>query len=269
MRNNMKEKSLFYFFLCFFLSFSFFACSTGQEEDKLQEEVVSQEYLVEEEQEVEEVEEVEEEAQEEQSSDIKTLEQEANQALEAMLPSSINYDEVEVNLGTAGEPAAVALPELGSKLSYIVRAGDSLSKIAKQIFGAVDRWKDLAEISSLQNPNVIHPGQVIYYQLTEESLGFAKSYLNMPKKEHVVKKGDTLSKLAFKIYGNVEDWRTLWRYNSYIGDPDKIEVGMKIVYPVEEKIVKLDPTIKKQKIEQAILDHESPAYDLVVVGSDE
>ncbi len=48
----------------------------------------------------------------------------------------------------------------GSKV-YIVKRGDSLSKIAKQFLGSVDRYKDLAKFNKIPSPYTISPGQEI------------------------------------------------------------------------------------------------------------
>lgn len=44
---------------------------------------------------------------------------------------------------------------------YVVKAGDSLSKIAKEVYGDAKRWKEIYEANKdkIKNPDVIHPGQ--------------------------------------------------------------------------------------------------------------
>jgi nucleoid-associated protein YgaU len=44
---------------------------------------------------------------------------------------------------------------------YEVQAGDSLSKIAKQVYGDASRWKEIWEANKAEipNPDLIHPGQ--------------------------------------------------------------------------------------------------------------
>jgi nucleoid-associated protein YgaU len=43
---------------------------------------------------------------------------------------------------------------------YTVQPGDSLSKIAKKIYGEADRWKEIWEANraKIPNPDLIHPG---------------------------------------------------------------------------------------------------------------
>jgi nucleoid-associated protein YgaU len=44
--------------------------------------------------------------------------------------------------------------------TYIVKAGDSLSKIAKHFYGDASKWKKIhaANSDKIPNPDLIHPG---------------------------------------------------------------------------------------------------------------
>lgn len=44
--------------------------------------------------------------------------------------------------------------------TYTVKAGDSLSKIAKQFYGDANKWKKIhaANADKIPNPDLIHPG---------------------------------------------------------------------------------------------------------------
>lgn len=53
----------------------------------------------------------------------------------------------------AGEPERPA--------SYVVRRGDTLYNIAHKFYGDGSRYKELAALNQLADPNVIEPGQVI------------------------------------------------------------------------------------------------------------
>jgi nucleoid-associated protein YgaU len=61
---------------------------------------------------------------------------------------------------TAPAPARPAAPE---PKTYTVAAGDSLSKIAKSVYGDAKQWKKIFEANQDQivNPDLIHPGQVL------------------------------------------------------------------------------------------------------------
>ena len=56
---------------------------------------------------------------------------------------------------------AVAARARTKKQVYVVQAGDSLSKIAKQVYGDANRWPEIFEANKeqIKDPNLIHPGQ--------------------------------------------------------------------------------------------------------------
>jgi nucleoid-associated protein YgaU len=47
--------------------------------------------------------------------------------------------------------------------TYTVKNGDSLSKIAKQVYGDPQAWRTIHEANRdiIDNPDLIHPGQVL------------------------------------------------------------------------------------------------------------
>ena len=55
-----------------------------------------------------------------------------------------------------GAPTPAAKDEI-----YVVVAGDSLSKIAKRLYGDGNQWRKIHEANkdTVKNPDVIHPGQ--------------------------------------------------------------------------------------------------------------
>jgi nucleoid-associated protein YgaU len=62
----------------------------------------------------------------------------------------------------APAPAPVSLPDLAPMSgTYVVVAGDSLSKIAKRQYGNASKWRTIYEANreTIKNPDLIHPGQ--------------------------------------------------------------------------------------------------------------
>jgi nucleoid-associated protein YgaU len=47
---------------------------------------------------------------------------------------------------------------------YVVKSGDSLSKIAKEVLGDASRWPEIFEANKdqIKDPNLIYPGQELY-----------------------------------------------------------------------------------------------------------
>jgi len=134
------------------------------------------------------------------------------------------------SMATAGAPAAPGLPELGSKMSYIVQRGDTLAKIATRIYGDPNRWTELANFTGLANPRLIYPGDVVYYQLTEQSMAFAAAYESVTRSEIQVMEGDTLSTIASRVLGNSNNWKLIWRQNDNIDNPDRLTAGTTLYY---------------------------------------
>ncbi len=128
-----------------------------------------------------------------------------------------------------GAPAGNGLPEMNSKMPYIVQPGDTLGNIAKKIYGDVSMWRDIKNLSSLQNPSRIYPGDVVYYRLTEQAMAFASAYENQPKAEVTVGQGDTLASIARRM-GDHNAWRTIWRLNDSVNNPDNLAVGQTIYH---------------------------------------
>ena len=45
--------------------------------------------------------------------------------------------------------------------TYTVKPGDSLSKIARELLHDANRYREIAALNGIQNPNVINVGQVL------------------------------------------------------------------------------------------------------------
>ncbi len=60
-----------------------------------------------------------------------------------------------------GEAEAPAEEKAAEPRIYVVQRGDSLSKIAKEVYGNAGRWKEIFEANrdQIQDPSLIRPGQ--------------------------------------------------------------------------------------------------------------
>ena len=115
-------------------------------------------------------------------------------------------------------PETPAPPADNNWITYTVRRGDTLSKIAMKYDGI--SWQDIAKFNGLKNPNLILVGQKLKIPMK----------VIQPSPYKVVK-GDTLSKIAKKYGYTVNE---LAKYNS-IKNPNLIRVGQVIRFP--EKVV--------------------------------
>ena len=63
----------------------------------------------------------------------------------------------------AGGSSTAPAPAQPAARTYTVAAGDSLSKIAKSVYGDAKQWRKIFEANKdqIKNPDLIHPGQVL------------------------------------------------------------------------------------------------------------
>ncbi|TVO68366.1 CHAT domain-containing protein [Denitromonas ohlonensis] len=160
------------------------------------------------------------------------------------------------------EPAAGPSDE-GGPMRYTVRRGDTLWRIARRLTGDGRNWREmvaynnrLAELGMggqvIADPHRIEPGQVISvpdilelraggtaYRITGDNpLQHLPPHLNNlavgrgRAMEYHVSPGESLSRIAARIYGDPALWRDIQRDNAtLIRDPDRIYPGQILVLP--------------------------------------
>jgi LysM repeat protein len=100
---------------------------------------------------------------------------------------------------------------------YAVRSGDWLSKIAQHFYGDAKEYYKIHDANReiLTNPNHIYPGQTLRIPIEGEI--------------YVVQKGDCLSSIAQKIYGDGNQYLQILSANrDTINDPDLIYPGQQL-----------------------------------------
>lgn len=118
---------------------------------------------------------------------------------------------------TAAGVATSDLPPPGAVRQYLVREGDSLSSIAACHGISLG---SLLQVNSLSNPNFIFPGQRINLPID------APEDACRDKNAYVVRKGDTLSKIASIYRVSVADLKEINALNS-----DLIQIGQRLKIP--------------------------------------
>lgn len=75
--------------------------------------------------------------------------------------ANVDFSDVAGGSSTS-RPAGAPRPATRQR-TYTVVSGDSLSKIAQREFGAAGEWQKIydANRDQIENPDVIHPGQVL------------------------------------------------------------------------------------------------------------
>lgn len=118
-----------------------------------------------------------------------------------------------------------------AKKIYKVQAGDTLMKIAFEVYGDVYAWrkiqKQLADGRGLASVQNLTPGTEI--QLDSPESVFARKQNGNP---YQILTGDTLGKISNKIYGVPAHWQRLWKNNDdLIKNPNLIFAGFTIYTP--------------------------------------
>jgi len=137
---------------------------------------------------------------------------------------------------TPAAPSVVGLPEMGAKMAYVVQQGDTLSKIAARVYGDMKRWRELADLTGVANPSRIYPGDVIYYVLDDSSKSFAQTYESLRRGVTTVQAGETLATISKRIYGKHRNWKSIWRQNDVIDDPDNLTPGTTIYFVNQDQL---------------------------------
>ena len=78
-----------------------------------------------------------------------------------MEKSKPDFSNVQSGSSSTAKPAPGAAPPKVE--TYTVLKGDSLSKIAKKVYGDANRWRVIYEANTdiIKNPDLIHPGQTL------------------------------------------------------------------------------------------------------------
>lgn len=139
------------------------------------------------------------------------------------------------------------LPKLtgGKTVSYIVRWGDTLMKIAFEKYANYLRWKDIYQINKdkMESPRKMKVGT----ELTIENVKYV--YIKKDGQPYLVRKKDTLKSISQKLYGTPDRWKEIWKNNpQLIQNPKKIYAGFTLYYEDGKKnpdLLRVPATSKK------------------------
>ena len=127
--------------------------------------------------------------------------------------------------------------------THTVRAGETLSSIAKAVYGEARQYKAILAANPGLDPAKLRPGTVI--QLPAASAKPAKESSKAGEaasggvtvvsdsKTYVVKSGDSLYKITRKLYGTSENQEKLYEINKTLIGPDstRLKPGMVLKLP--------------------------------------
>jgi len=120
---------------------------------------------------------------------------------------------------------------------YITQEGDYLWKIAETAYGSGFNAYDIAQVNHITDPNNIPPGTKLVLPVVtpkEPTQGditaIQSEKVTNTQERYTVQLGDSLSKIALALYGDLNAWPTIARANN-LPNPEAIEVGMILIIP--------------------------------------
>jgi nucleoid-associated protein YgaU len=137
-----------------------------------------------------------------------------------------------VNPGARVERAIAAVSTPAASRSIVVKAGDSLWRLAQTLLGDGHRWKEIAAANpGVANPTHIVPGMTLN---VTGSLPAAPIAPRAPANSRVlVHKGDSLWKIAQAKLGSGGFWGCIAKANPVILDADRIYAGQLLDLPMD------------------------------------
>ncbi len=118
----------------------------------------------------------------------------------------------------------------GATDSYSVQSGDTLMKVAFEVYGDIYAWKKIYELNRDQvtDPNRIPKGTTLKIEKPAAPVSIDRT-----GESYTIRSGDTLGKISSNVYGTPNKWRKIWDNNKQlIKDPNKIYAGFTLYYPM-------------------------------------
>lgn len=160
-------------------------------------------------------------------------------------PSALTGNQANPSAGTGA-----AFTGSESLRVYIIRPGDTLSRIAARELGSNALANNIFLLNRdvISDPDQLLVGERILLPVRENQRttpavtpdrptppsppGFENAVLGGTVRVHRVARGDTLSSIALRYYGSSAGWRFLYESNSdVIANPNQLTVGTELVVP--------------------------------------
>lgn len=129
---------------------------------------------------------------------------------------------------------------------YVIARGDTLQKIAAKFYGDRNLWRKIFADNAnvIHNANRIYPGQkiIIYLPGAQETVSASQVYTAGTNqtgftggKVYVVQRGDSLWRIAAKVYGSGSQWRLIYEANrNVLRGPGVIYAGQQLIIPLQQ-----------------------------------
>jgi len=131
-------------------------------------------------------------------------------------------------------------PRLSGERKYIIQAGDHFPKIAQKIHGDSRYFSQIQQANPGIDPTRLRPGQEINLPSIDTAAPAAApaSAAREPAaidatRQYRVQSGDSLHKIAHKLYGDANAWEQIYNANKQLigPDPAKVKIGQVLELP--------------------------------------
>ena len=116
--------------------------------------------------------------------------------------------------------------------TYTVQRGDDLWTLAERFYGEGREWRRIAAANPsllTGGPDHLETGWRLVIPAGSPDQGRSHSDRGG---SHVVKRGDSLSSIAERAYGDPDQWPKIFEANRFqLDDPDELSVGVRLVLP--------------------------------------
>lgn len=118
-------------------------------------------------------------------------------------------------------------------LEYQTKKNDTLMLIAFNIYGDYRKWREIAHL----NEEVLGGSYDLSHRPILKYRKPIRPYVPPMGEPYLIKRGDSLSFISKKVYGNWREWPAIYKNNSQqIRDPNLIFAGFTLYYPTLDKI---------------------------------
>ena len=135
--------------------------------------------------------------------------------------------------------ADTSKPAPPKSLTYVVQKEDTLSYIAETKLGDRNRWKEIAELNDIPDPDLIQPGTRLKLPPKDRPAAAVRTPgavghvpLAAGQRAYTVKKGDKLALIAGAQLGDKDRWKEIAELNK-LADPDTIYEGQVLLLPAK------------------------------------
>jgi nucleoid-associated protein YgaU len=154
----------------------------------------------------------------------------------------------------------------GQSTTYTVKSGDTLMKIAFELYGDLYQWKRIYDSNKekIADQNRLEKGTVLTVEAPASPISIERN-----GERYLIKTGDTLARISDDVYGSERKWKKIWENNrQMIQNPNRIYAGFFLYYLMSDEDQREKEEFLKQKGNAPLAGaaHESPSTATAAAG---